>query len=240
MSPRGHSADDVARAALRLLDDHGLPDLTMRRLATALEVQPSALYWHFPNKQSLLAELSDRIVGRIVDRAASGSAVDLLVEAHALRNALLAYRDGAEVVSSTLALGLGSSLAHDRLASAVSATGADAETARRVATTVLHYVLGFAWHEQQRLHYDSVGVRVGGVGTSGAGSGGAAGVGGPGAAGGVVGGDAADGIPAAAVVGGGAADGIPAAEGDPAGLASDDFAFGLALIADGLRARGRV
>ncbi|MDQ1124311.1 TetR family transcriptional regulator [Microbacterium trichothecenolyticum] len=205
MAPRGHSADDVARAALRLLDDHGLPDLTMRRLATALEVQPSALYWHFPNKQSLLAELSDRIVGRM----ASGPAVDLLVEAHALRDALLAYRDGAEVVSSTLALGLGSSLAHDRLASAVAATGADAETARRVATTVLHYVLGFAWHEQQRLHYDSVGVRVGG-----------------GAAGGVEGDSAAD--------------GIPAAEGDPAGLASDDFAFGLALIADGLRARGRV
>lgn len=155
MAPRGHSADDVARTALRILDDHGLPDLTMRRLATALEVQPSALYWHFPNKQTLLAELSDRIVSRM----ASGTGADLRTEAGALRDALLTYRDGAEVVSSTLALGLGSSLAHDRLTAAVAADGFDADTARRSATTVLHYVLGFVWHEQQRLHYDSVGVR---------------------------------------------------------------------------------
>ena len=192
MAPRGHSADDVARTALRILDDHGLPDLTMRRLATALEVQPSALYWHFPNKQSLLAELSDRIVGRM----ASGDPVDLRTEALALRDALLTYRDGAEVVSSTLALGLGSSLAHDRLTAAVARDGFDAGTARRAATTVLHYVLGFAWHEQQRLQYDSVGVRAG---------------------------DPVD----------------PPGNG-AAGLASDDFAFGLDLIAAGLRARGRV
>lgn len=157
MAPRGHTADDVARTALRILDDHGLPDLTMRRLATALDVQASALYWHFPNKQSLLAELSDRIVGRM----ASGSADDLRSRAEALRDALLAYRDGAEVVSSTLALGLGSTLAHDQLTAAVSAEGFTPETARRAATTVLHYVLGFVWHEQQRLQYDSAGAREG-------------------------------------------------------------------------------
>jgi len=184
MAPRGHSADDVARTALRILDDHGLPDLTMRRLATALEVQPSALYWHFPNKQTLLAELSDRIVGRM----ASGIPVDVRVEAHALRDALLAYRDGAEVVSSTLALGLGSSLGHDRLTAAITAEGFDADTARRGATTVLHYVLGFVWHEQQRLQYDSLGAR----------------------------------------------------EAESSGLESEDFSFGLDLIAGGLRARGRV
>ncbi len=47
-----HSRDDVARTALRILDEHGLPDFTMRRLGAALDVQPSALYWHFPDKQS--------------------------------------------------------------------------------------------------------------------------------------------------------------------------------------------
>ncbi|MCI9859671.1 TetR/AcrR family transcriptional regulator C-terminal domain-containing protein [Microbacterium proteolyticum] len=201
MAPRGHSADDVARTALRILDDHGLPDLTMRRLATALEVQPSALYWHFPNKQTLLAELSDRIVARM----ASGAATDLRTEARALRDALLTYRDGAEVVSSTLALGLGAPLATDRLTAAVVADGFDAETAGRVATTVLHYVLGFAWHEQQRLQYDSVGVRGEGAG--------------------------------AALRG---ANGAGAADAGAAGLASDDFAFGLDLIIAGLHARRRV
>ncbi|MBW8871971.1 MAG: TetR/AcrR family transcriptional regulator C-terminal domain-containing protein [Leifsonia sp.] len=154
-------------AALRILDDLGLPDLTMRRLAAALDVQPSALYWHFPNKQTLLAELADRIVAV---RPAGWARTDGLddwrdavrAEAAALRDALLAYRDGAEVVSSTLALGLGSPETLDRLARAVARGGFDAETSRRSATALLHFVLGHVSHEQQRLQYDSLGVLAGG------------------------------------------------------------------------------
>lgn len=157
----------MAEAALRILDDLGLPDLTMRRLAAALDVQPSALYWHFPNKQTLLAELADRIVAA---RPAGWAGTDGLddwrdavrAEAAALRDALLAYRDGAEVVSSTLALGLGSPETVDRLARAVARGGFDAETSRRSATALLHFVLGHVSHEQQRLQYDSLGVLAGG------------------------------------------------------------------------------
>jgi AcrR family transcriptional regulator len=164
---RRHSRDDVVDAALRILDDLGLPDLTMRRLASALDVQPSALYWHFPNKQTLLAELADRIVATrrpaIGDAAAApGGDPDwqdaVRAEAAALRDALLAYRDGAEVVSSTLALGLGSPETRDRLARAVARGGFDAETSRRAATALLHFVLGHVSHEQQRIQYDSLGV----------------------------------------------------------------------------------
>ncbi len=160
---RRHSRDDVAERALRLLDDVGLPDLTMRRLATALDVQPSALYWHFANKQSLLAELADRIVARDAATPSRPDAQEdwtdsVRREAAALRDALLAYRDGAEVVSSTLALGLGSSWALDRLAQAVALGGFDAATSRRAGTALLHFVLGHVSHEQQRLQYDSLGV----------------------------------------------------------------------------------
>lgn len=156
---RRHSRDDVARTALRILDDYGLPDLTMRRLAAALDVQPSALYWHFPNKQTLLAELADRIVAHAASSPARGEWTQgVRSEAERLRDALLAYRDGAEVVASTLALGLGSTTALDRLASAVEAGGFDTGVARRAATALLHFVLGHVSHEQQRLQYDSIGV----------------------------------------------------------------------------------
>ncbi|MDR6971548.1 AcrR family transcriptional regulator [Leifsonia shinshuensis] len=160
---RRHSRDDVAEAALRILDDLGLADLTMRRLAGALDVQPSALYWHFPNKQTLLAELADRIVAaRTAEPLAEVAAWQDAVraEADALRDALLAYRDGAEVVSSTLALGLGSPGTVDRLALAVARGGFDVETSRRSATALLHFVLGHVSHEQQRIQYDSLGVLV--------------------------------------------------------------------------------
>jgi TetR/AcrR family tetracycline transcriptional repressor len=158
---RRHTRDDVARTALHILDEYGLPDLTMRRLAAALDVQPSALYWHFPNKQTLLAELADRIVtpsGHEEPESIATSGVR--AAAAALRNALLTYRDGAEVVSTTLALGLGSSTAHDRLATAIVADGFDEDIAQRAATALLHFVLGHVSHEQQRMQWDSIGVVV--------------------------------------------------------------------------------
>lgn len=166
---RRHRRDDVARVALRILDDRGLADLTMRRLAASLDVQPSALYWHFENKQTLIAELADRIVdahpapGDAVSEAGSDWRERTRVEAEALRDALLAYRDGAEVVSSTYALGLGSGRALTRLTDAVSVAGFDEATSRRAGTVLLHFILGHVSHEQQRMQYDSVGVLAGGA-----------------------------------------------------------------------------
>ncbi len=53
---------DVLDGAMAILDEYGLGDLTMRKLATSLGVQPGALYWHFPNKQTLLGAMADRIL----------------------------------------------------------------------------------------------------------------------------------------------------------------------------------
>jgi TetR/AcrR family tetracycline transcriptional repressor len=154
-----HSRDDVAQAALRILDDYGLADLTMRRLAAVLEVQPSALYWHFPNKQALLAEVAERIVSPARPHAGPdlGWAEVVMAESLGLRDALLAYRDGAEVVSSTFALGIGDSTPRALLRAAFE-RGFDPETSARAATALLHFILGHVSHEQQRLQYDSLGV----------------------------------------------------------------------------------
>lgn len=40
----------VVRAALDLLNEVGLDGLTLRRIATELDVQAPALYWHVKNK----------------------------------------------------------------------------------------------------------------------------------------------------------------------------------------------
>lgn len=156
------SPDDVVTAALDILDRQGLPDLTMRRVASALDVQASALYWHFPNKQTLLAALADRIV-LAGPQPHPESAWDkhLRAEAFALRDALLAYRDSAEIVSSSLALGLGDNPALTRLIAALRSSTFDALTTRRAASTLLHFVLGHVSLEQQRRQYDSLGVRPG-------------------------------------------------------------------------------
>jgi AcrR family transcriptional regulator len=51
----------VVRAALLLLDEVGLDDLTMRRLAERLGVKAASLYRHVRDKQELLVLLADEI-----------------------------------------------------------------------------------------------------------------------------------------------------------------------------------
>jgi TetR/AcrR family tetracycline transcriptional repressor len=168
--PVRHSREDVVAAALGILDQYGLADLTMRRLGATLDVQPSALYWHFANKQTLLASIADRIVERArpvlrteddwtgAGWTATGWQGATRADAYALRDALLAFRDGAEVVSSTLALGLGAGLPLTLLSGAIERGGFDRRTSGIAAAAVVHFVLGHVSHEQQRLQADSLGV----------------------------------------------------------------------------------
>ncbi|MFC5501613.1 TetR family transcriptional regulator [Lysinimonas soli] len=160
-----HDREAVVDTALRLLDEVGLPDLTMRRLGAELDVQPSALYWHIENKQALLAAVADRIqaAARPSPPAELGWRDATAAEAAAIRDALLAYRDGAEVVLSTRALGLGGDEAHRRLVRALE-RGHDSATARVVATALLHLVFGDAALVQQRLQADVLGVTSDAVG----------------------------------------------------------------------------
>lgn len=143
------SRGDVVTAAMRLLDEGGLAGMSMRTLAHALDVQASALYWHFPNKQSILAAVADRIVARA--RITPESTIDEV--ARELRSALLATSDGAEVVASTLALGLGEQSPVDALAAALPAGAPPA-----IATTLAHYLLGHTQHWQQRRFAERLGL----------------------------------------------------------------------------------
>lgn len=145
-----HDRDGVARAALVLLDEVGLADLSMRRIASRLDVQPSALYWHFTSKQELLADLADRITSTIPRDDA-----DVLTTARSIRDALFTYRDGAELVLSTYALQLGSSQAQTALEDSLHRVGA--EDSRERAVALLHFILGHATLVQQRMHADSHG-----------------------------------------------------------------------------------
>lgn len=148
---------DVVEAATRLLDDYGIADLTMRRLARELSVSPGALYWHFANKQQLLGAVADRILGTI---DCTGDWRDRLTGiCRNLRNALLSHTDGAELVSASFAAG--QSAAMTSIVAALSDAALDAGVPRGqaelAARTVVYYVLGFTADEQSRLQWDAAG-----------------------------------------------------------------------------------
>ena len=239
--------EQILAAAMALLDQRGLPDLTMRKLAAELGIRPSALYWHFPDKQTLLARLADQIVGSAPQPPASGPGTDdgagggssaarsgplsehggpaysgaathphdssedqdgafseavalpgdssedrgpahpeaaaypggpgedqgasyprtahavpwekaMRTSAGTMRARLLAHRDGAEIVSSSIALGLTrlplAAMIHEPLHRA----GASAETIDIAARTLGHFLLGHAFDEQQAEAARALGV----------------------------------------------------------------------------------
>ena len=153
-----HHRSDVVEHALEVLDRHGLADLSMRRLAADLGVQPSALYWHFENKQALLAAVADEVLRRGRRPVPAGTwDAQVTEEAHALRDAMLAYRDGAELVATALAFGLGTEDPVDRLVDLLG----DTPVARVAATTVLHFVLGHVNDEQMNVQAASAGAIAG-------------------------------------------------------------------------------
>src|SRR5262245_17712834 len=98
--------EQVVRAALQLLDEVGLDQLTMRSLAARLNVKAPSLYKHVRNKDELLALLGDEISGEIPLPRESGSWRSQLIEAaRNVRRGLLAHRDAARVLASSPPIG---------------------------------------------------------------------------------------------------------------------------------------
>jgi len=154
-----HRREDVVARALRVLDDHGLADLTMRRLGSELGVQPSAVYHHFPSKQVLLAAVADEILSRGARPLPDTGWEDRArAVCHTLRDACLAWTDGAEVVATARAFGLGARTPYDELVGVLVAGGLDDELAGTAARTLLHFVLGHALDEQTHRQAGSAGV----------------------------------------------------------------------------------
>jgi AcrR family transcriptional regulator len=156
---------DVVAKATQLLDDYGIADLTMRRLARELGVSPGALYWHFADKQELLGAVADRILlpaSAAVDHASWSRRVVAL--GTALRDALLSSTDGAELVSASFAAGKSVRMTEilAQLTDAAAEGGIDPSHADLAARTVLYYVLGFTADEQSRLQWDAAGALVDG------------------------------------------------------------------------------
>lgn len=151
------TAERIVSAAGSILDAYGLADLTMRRVAEVLEVKAGALYWHFPNKQSLLASVADDIL------ATAGATEPLDGDwfgewAANLRARLLAHRDAAELVASTRAMGLGAVDPAERAREALRAAGVGAEEAEGMVQALLHFVLGHVMEEQTQSQLAVLGV----------------------------------------------------------------------------------
>ena len=164
--------------ALDLLRRYGLGDLSMRRVAQELDVAPGALYYHVRNKQELLVLLAGRILssgaadnlgeapaeGAVVQENATQKAAAqetvpqdlestrmmILVEAAAVREALLNTQDAAEVVTLAVSIHPESIRPLARIRTLLTAAGLSPSQAGWGSLTVLYAVLGFVSAQQNR------------------------------------------------------------------------------------------
>ncbi len=150
---------DVLAAAREVLRRHSLADLSMRRLATELGVSPNALYWHYPDKQTLLAALGDDI---LADVAAPADDLEwderLETVARAMRASLCAVPDSAEVVSSGWSSGLSTMAVLDHLTDAARAGGLSTSARRGLVTAIAQLVIGLTIEQQTRQQMERLGV----------------------------------------------------------------------------------
>lgn len=158
--PSGEIASRIIAKATEILDNYGIADLTMRRLARELDVTAGSLYWHFADKQQLLGAVADQV---LTPASGPGEAVDwqdrITEAARRLRDALLSHTDGAELVSASFAAGQSSGMRQILavLADATVEAGVAPENAELAARTIIYYVLGFTADEQSRLQWDAAG-----------------------------------------------------------------------------------
>lgn len=146
----------VVRAALALLDEVGLDELTMRRLAERLGVKAASLYRHVHNKNELLALLGDEISGEIPASRATGTAQEQLAEiAWNVRRGLLAHRDAARVLAASPPVGPRRLRHIEAVLRILRAAGLRDRDAARAAYHLNNFVTEFAADEARFAAYAS-------------------------------------------------------------------------------------
>ncbi|MCX4749473.1 TetR/AcrR family transcriptional regulator C-terminal domain-containing protein [Kitasatospora sp. NBC_01287] len=142
----------VVDTALRLLNETGLDGLTLRRIATELDVKAPALYWHFSSKQALLDAMATQLFRFAAAEPAPGPHAPWQEwvghSCRTLRRTLLRYRDGAKVFSGTRFQGTDHAEVLERYLAVLLAAGFALDDAVLAFATGYAFTIGFVIEEQ--------------------------------------------------------------------------------------------
>ncbi|WP_280435396.1 TetR/AcrR family transcriptional regulator C-terminal domain-containing protein [Nocardia carnea] len=152
---KGITREQIVTAALDLLDEQGMDALTVRALASRLDVKAPALYWHVRNKQELLDEMATFVMRRVTDALAAippaGDWRDgIAAYARVLRSEYLRHRDGARIFSGTRVADPAIVKAKEPWLERLTATGFSLAEADDTLDLVTAFVVGFVIEEQER------------------------------------------------------------------------------------------
>lgn len=139
----------VIEAAVQLADERGLAALSMRKLADMLGVEAMSLYHHVANKEMILAGMVDHVMGEIalpVDAASWREA--MFRRAAAFRDVLNRHHWSIALIDSQTQPGPATLRHHDWVIGVLLKAGFSLEMTGRAFALLDSYVYGFAVQEQ--------------------------------------------------------------------------------------------
>ena len=148
----------VVDTAVDILQQFGLADLSMRRLAKELDVQVGALYWHVKNKQELLAQVAAKLLNTpqlSVDVEDFKTPADAILQlCRRLYLALLPIQDSPEVIEVATAMQATELAPVLQLRELLEASGLSSENARHGQQLPLNHILGSVAFRQNLVQLD--------------------------------------------------------------------------------------
>lgn len=146
----------VIDVALALLDEQGLSELQMRAVASRLDVQASALYWHVRNKGELLTLMAAHFYDAALTAVPDGLAWRewLLTYGNALRGSLLGHRDSAQLCAIAKPPDEDAAAATDILTRPLVLAGLSRHVALSYQSSVISLVLGWCIYEQSEVLHE--------------------------------------------------------------------------------------
>jgi AcrR family transcriptional regulator len=142
------SAERVLDAAVALADEIGIADLTIRRLADALDVKPMTIYHHIPNKEAIIDGMVDRVFGEIDLPPTDIDWRDAMrIRSRSMRNALASHPWAAPLMESRTNPGMTTLLHHDAVLGCLRGGGLSLELTGHAYALIDAFLYGFAMQE---------------------------------------------------------------------------------------------
>jgi TetR/AcrR family transcriptional regulator, tetracycline repressor protein len=143
----------VIQGAMKLLNQVGLEQLTLRLLGRELKIQAATLYWHFKSKEELIDAMATAVLAQgTTELVPAEDSADWSVWAACfgtgLRKTLLAYRDGARMVGGTRLGNTEYMKTAEKIAAKVIENGFTVRQAVVLLSTIYNYTLSFVTEEQ--------------------------------------------------------------------------------------------
>jgi hypothetical protein len=145
--------DMVARAGLKLLNEVGLEQLTLRLLAKDLKIQAPTVYWHFKSKEELIDEMATTVLAEGTRQLVPvKDSADWSAWAAAfgggLRKTLLACRDGARMVAGSRLTNTKYMKTVEQIGAVLIGKGFTVRQAVVLLSTIYNYTQSFVMEEQ--------------------------------------------------------------------------------------------